>query len=187
MQRVLVVDDTKNIRMLLSACLKAEGFEVLAASTGKEAIDLIEDGNIDLIFLDIKMPGMSGTEVLKRIRTVDPDTPVVIMTAFATVKNAIDCTRMGAAAYLQKPFTTEKVRSVLADIKNLNNIDYYLDSGRRFILEGNTADACAILKKALSIDPACPEVYRLLGEAYRVEGKTNEADKFFRAAEQFKG
>lgn len=185
MQRVLVVDDTKNIRMLLSTCLKSEGFDVLCAGTGKEALKLITEGNIDLIFLDIKMPEISGTEVLKHIRSLNMDIPVVIMTAFATVKNAIDCTRMGAVAYLQKPFTTEKVRLVLEDIKNLDNIHYYLNSSKRYISEGKTADACAMLKKALSIDPACPEVYRLFGEAYRIEGKTEEADKFFKAGEQF--
>lgn len=186
MQKALVVDDTKNIRMLLSACLKAEGFEVLEASTGNEALELIEGKDIDIIFLDIKMPEVSGTEVLKRIRSMNLDTPVVIMTAFATVKNAIDCTRLGAVSYLQKPFTTEKVRAVLGEIRNINNVQHYIDCGKAYISEGNTADACVLLKKALSMDPSCPEIYSLLGEAYRKEGKIKEADQLFRAAEQFK-
>lgn len=68
MERVLVVDDTKNIRTLLSKCLELEGYQVETAADGKEAIGKIMAETYDLIFLDIKMPQFSGTEVLKKIR-----------------------------------------------------------------------------------------------------------------------
>ncbi len=116
MKKVLVVDDTKNIRTLLSIYLKLNGFEVLMASNGHEALSIIDTEALDLIFLDIKMPELSGTEVLKRIRAKGITAPVVIMTAFATVKNAVDCTKLGAITYLQKPFTTDKVKTILDDI-----------------------------------------------------------------------
>ncbi|MDZ5010670.1 response regulator, partial [Clostridium perfringens] len=91
MKRVLVIDDTKNIRILLSTCLELRGYEVITADNGIEALNIINNvnENIDLIFLDIRMPGISGTEVLKNIKF---NCHVVIMTAFATVKNAIECT-----------------------------------------------------------------------------------------------
>ena len=95
MKRVLVIDDTKNIRILLSTCLELRGYEVITADNGLEALNIINNTNeaIDLIFLDIRMPGISGTEVLKNIKEARMSCPVVIMTAFATVKNAIECTK----------------------------------------------------------------------------------------------
>lgn len=113
MKKVLVVDDTKNIRMLLTTCLELEGFEVLAVDNGEKAIEIFETGNIDLAFVDVKMHGISGTEVLRTIRERNINTPVIIMTAFATIKNAVECTKMGAVEYLQKPFTALKIKNIL--------------------------------------------------------------------------
>ena len=94
--RILVADDTINIRMLLTACLQADGHEVITAANGEEAQNLLLQESLNLAFLDIKMPLLSGTQVLKTIREQGVHTPIVIITAFATVKNAIDCTRQGA-------------------------------------------------------------------------------------------
>ena len=116
MKKVLVVDDTKNIRTLLGIYLKLNGFEVLMATNGHEALSIIDTEPVDLIFLDIKMPEISGTEVLKRIRAKGITAPVVIMTAFATVKNAVDCTKLGAITYLQKPFTTDKIKTIIDEM-----------------------------------------------------------------------
>ncbi len=115
MKKVLVVDDTKNIRILLSKCLQMENYEVKTANDGHEAVEMFSAESFDLAFLDIKMPYFSGTEVLKKIRDMGIMTPVIIITAYATVKNAVECTQMGAVAYLQKPFSAEKVRNVLAE------------------------------------------------------------------------
>ena len=118
MQKVLVIDDTKNIRKLLTTCLEIKGYKVVTAEDGKSAIDIVrnEKDSIDIIFLDIRMPEMNGTEVLKIIRDMGVKCPVIIMTAYATVKNAVDCTKLGAVAYLQKPFSPDRVNSVLDEI-----------------------------------------------------------------------
>ncbi|WP_308780202.1 response regulator [uncultured Clostridium sp.] len=119
MKRVLVIDDTKNIRNLLSTCLEIRGYNVITADNGVEALRIIKnkDVKINLIFLDIRMPGISGTELLKNIKEERENCPVIIMTAFATVKNAIECTKLGALVYLQKPFSTDRINSVLAEIE----------------------------------------------------------------------
>ena len=114
--KVLVVDDTKNIRMLLTTCLELYGYSVVTAVDGLDALKVINIESPDLIFLDIKLPEISGTEVLRRIRSAGIITPVVIMTAFATVRNAIECTKLGAVAYLQKPFTAVKVKTVISEL-----------------------------------------------------------------------
>ena len=148
MKRVLVIDDTKNIRILLSTCLELRGYEVITADNGLEALNIINNTNeaIDLIFLDIRMPGISGTEVLKNIKEARMSCPVVIMTAFATVKNAIECTKLGAVVYLQKPFSPDRINIVLDEIesksipnKNESNIDLIMAEARR-LLDQNDMD-----------------------------------------------
>ena len=126
MKRVLVIDDTKNIRNLLSTCLEIRGYNVITADNGVEALRIIKnkDVKINLIFLDIRMPGISGTELLKNIKEERENCPVIIMTAFATVKNAIECTKLGALVYLQKPVSIDWAAggSGAADYGSIKNI-----------------------------------------------------------------
>lgn len=187
MKKVLIVDDTKNIRMLLTTCLEVEGYEVITAKNGHEALEVFNSKEIDLAFLDIKMPELSGTEVLRKIRSMGNYTPIIIMTAFATVKNAIDCTKMGAVAYLQKPFTTEKIKNVLKEVMSLdeNNIKKFLSYATTLIEERKFDGAEKILKKALSVNPQLGKIYYLMGELYNKKGECDKAKKFYDAAEVF--
>lgn len=183
MKTVLVVDDTKNIKNLLTTCLTLNGYSVLTASNGFDAIEILKKNKVNLVFLDIKMPELSGTEVLKRIRAMGIDTPVIIMTAFATVKNAVECTKLGAVIYLQKPFTTDKVKSVLKEIEpyideNSLSIDEYIMRAKELMKMGELDDAFDILKKALSINVNSKDVYELLGKVYELRGDNTEAERF---------
>ena len=149
MKKALVVDDTKNIRTLLTTCLEINDYEVTTAKSGHEAIELLNTEKFDLVFLDIKMPEISGTSVLKKMREIGIDIPVIIMTAYATVKNAIECTKLGAVAYLQKPFTAEKVKSVLDEIFSIDDsigaLKDSLKHSRELIKEGKNEEAYEIL------------------------------------------
>jgi two-component system, OmpR family, response regulator len=189
MKKALVVDDTKNIRTLLTTCLEINDYEVIAAKNGQEAIELLKNEKFHLAFLDIKMPEISGTTVLKKMREMGIDIPVVIMTAFATIKNAVDCTKLGAVAYLQKPFTAEKVKSVLNEIFNDDNtkaLENSLKNSKEFIELGKNEEAYDILRKALSIDPSCSEIYYLIGIVLEKRGEAKQAKKFYETAEQFR-
>lgn len=185
MKRVLIVDDTKNIRLLLTKCLELEGYKVLTAADGQEALELFRYEEFDLAFLDIKMPQLSGTEVLKKIREQGVTTPVIIITAYATIKNAVECTQMGAVAYLQKPFTSDKVRSVLnelsqikcdvcVDVNEKSNIEEIEDHLRK----GEYTKAILLLKAAIANEPANAEVYLLFSKAYDGIGDMVNAEKF---------
>ncbi|MBW9158861.1 response regulator [Clostridium sp. FP2] len=191
MKKVLVVDDTKNIRTLLGIYLKLKGFEVLMATNGHEALSLIDTEPVDLIFLDIKMPEISGTEVLKRIRAKGLTAPVVIMTAFATVKNAVDCTKLGAITYLQKPFTTDKIKTIIDEMitneeaPNAKNIEYQIMIIKQLISENNLKKALDALKVVLSTDPNTPEVYELISMVYRKQGDLRKAEIFHNMAAQW--
>lgn len=188
MKRILVVDDTKNIRVLLSTCLELRGYEVITADNGGEALEIINDKNqkIDLIFLDIRMPGLSGTEILKNIKHTRNNCPVVIMTAFATVKNAVECTKLGALIYLQKPFSPERINLVLDEIENKKkigsideDIDVLLDEARDFLDKKEKAnEAFNLLKKALSINPYYKETYLLISKLNENIGNEEEMIRF---------
>ncbi|MBZ9684855.1 response regulator [Clostridium estertheticum] len=192
MKKVLVVDDTKNIRTLLGIYLKLNGFEVLMATNGNEALSIIDTQPVDLIFLDIKMPEISGTEVLKRIRAKGITAPVVIMTAFATVKNAVDCTKLGALTYLQKPFTTDKIKTIIdetmteKEVPNARNIEYQLMIIKKLIAENNLKKALDTLKVVLSTDPNTPEIYELISIVYSRQGDLKKAEIFHNMAQQWK-
>lgn len=189
MKRALVVDDTKNIRNLLTTCLELNDFEVMIASNGEDGLKLLLSETFDLVFLDIKMPEISGTKVLKLMRDASIDTPVIIMTAFATVKNAIDCTKLGAVAYLQKPFTLDKVNSVLSELENIvpakNNIDEYIKESKTLMEEKKFDEAFIYLKKVLSIDPSYDQCYFLIGKVHEAKGNFEEADKFYNIFKTF--
>lgn len=179
MEKVLVVDDTKNIRLLLTKCLELEGYKVDASADGMDALEKLLQNKYDLIFLDIKMPHYSGTEVLREIREHGIQTPVIIITAYATIKNAVDCTKLGAVAYLQKPFTAEKVKNTLAGLKEtfeLNKIQNEKIVER--IEKGETENINKILKQKIGENPLDPEPYRLLGLYERKSNRFEEAEKY---------
>ena len=188
MKKVLVVDDTKNIRMILTKCLELEGYEVLTASDGKQALEMFANNTVDLAFLDIKLPEIRGTEVLKRIREAGIRTPVIIITAYATVKNAVDCTNLGAVAYVQKPFSAEKIRSVLKefDLKSMNiekTADAPADlinSAREFLERNQYDKALEASKAALSIELNNPEIYLLISNSYKGMNQPENAQRFYR-------
>lgn len=183
MIKVLVADDTKNIRILLMKCLQLEGYEVRTANDGGEALEALLHGAFDLAFLDIKMPMFSGTEVLKKAREMGVCTPVIIITAYATVKNAVECTQMGAVAYLQKPFTADKVRNVLAELAcskatTIVRSEDISDIVERLSGEGNYIEALRILKKELSEKPLEAGLYLLLSQVSEKLGSSEDAEQY---------
>lgn len=181
MAEVLVVDDTKNIRVLLSQCLKFEGYAVTTAENGKEALQFLAEKHFDLIFLDVRMPEISGTEVLRKMRQMGVQTPVVMITAFGTVKNAVECTQLGAVAYLQKPFTENKVKQVLEEVLCFEPggtaLDRILTQADGQIKSSRPKEAELLLKNALPEFFMEPRIYAALEDTYLILGKKEEAEK----------
>jgi len=108
--RVLVVDDERSMRELLAIVLKREGYEVVAAENGKTAIATLERQPVDLIVCDIKMPDMSGVDVLRAAKAVDQDVVAIMVTAFASTETAVEAMRLGACDYLSKPFDVDELK-----------------------------------------------------------------------------
>lgn len=110
MARILIVDDQELMRDSLAATLAREGHEVVAANDGAVAITRLGAGRFDLMITDLKMPKMTGIELLAEARRLHPDMPVVMMTAFATIQTAVEAMKLGAYDYIQKPFDGEEIK-----------------------------------------------------------------------------
>jgi len=108
-ERILVVDDDRVIRDGLQRILEAEGYVVETLSGGRQAVDRLEEADFDLIITDLKMPGMSGLEVLQAIKSEHPDLPVILITGYAAIDNAVEVMKSGAADYLAKPFANDEI------------------------------------------------------------------------------
>ncbi|MGD2271319.1 MAG: sigma-54 dependent transcriptional regulator [Desulfobacterales bacterium] len=109
METILIVDDEKNYPLILGAVLEEEGFEILAANSGHEALEILESSGVDLVLTDMKMPSMDGIELLEKIKVKDPDLPVIMMTAHGTVDKAVEAMQKGAYSYILKPFDNERL------------------------------------------------------------------------------
>ncbi|MCZ6726403.1 MAG: sigma-54 dependent transcriptional regulator [Acidobacteria bacterium] len=107
--RILIVDDEEVLQDVLTSLLRAEGYETVSARSGEQALTLLRGGDIDLVLLDLMLPGMSGQEVLQQIRQEDPHQVVVMITAYSSVEGAIEAMRQGAFHYIPKPFKNEEV------------------------------------------------------------------------------
>ena len=108
--RILVVDDEQSMRELLAIVLRREGYEVLTAEDGKTAIATLEREPIELLISDIKMPDMSGVEVLRAAKAIDQDVLAMMITAFASTQTAVEAMRLGACDYLSKPFDVDELK-----------------------------------------------------------------------------
>ncbi|MGE0641712.1 MAG: sigma-54-dependent transcriptional regulator [Thermoanaerobaculia bacterium] len=106
---ILVVDDEEVLQDVLGTLLRKEGWRPIAARTGEEAILALDRDPIDLVLLDLMLPGMSGMDVLKQIRTRDPEQAVIVITAYSSIESAIQAMREGAFHYIPKPFKNEEV------------------------------------------------------------------------------
>jgi two-component system response regulator PilR (NtrC family) len=108
--RILIVDDEEVLRDVLETVLRREGFDVALAATGEEALSVLdEDDAIDLVILDVMLPGISGIDTLRAMRIANPSLPVIVITAFSSIDGAIEAMKHGAFHYIPKPFKNEEV------------------------------------------------------------------------------
>ena len=112
-ERILIVDDESNARTALAELLRDEGYAVETAADGFKALPKLEDFQPDVVVTDLKMPGLSGLELMQKVRERDPEGVVIVMTAFGAVESAVQAMRQGAADYLTKPVNVDELSLVL--------------------------------------------------------------------------
>jgi DNA-binding NtrC family response regulator len=111
--KVLIADDDKNLRRVLANELSEEGFDVDEAESGVKAIDLLEKGEYDVLVLDLNMPGVGGMDVLRKIKSLEWSTEVIVLTGHSTVSTAVEAMKLGAYDYLTKPFKMMELKAII--------------------------------------------------------------------------
>ncbi|MFA4827891.1 MAG: response regulator [Thermodesulfovibrionales bacterium] len=168
MKKILVIDDDDGVRTTLSDLLRCKGYYTCEASSGKDAVEMVKSEDFDIVLLDLMMPGMDGLSTLRELRRLSPKARVIMITAFATVENAVDVIKKGASDYISKPFKTNEllvtIKRVLEEVRFEEGIkkldlDYALDtlsnSVRRKIMElfcSKTNMRLTEITKKLNID-----------------------------------
>jgi two-component system nitrogen regulation response regulator NtrX len=167
--RVLVIDDEAAIRDAMRMILEYEGYDTLLAATGPEGLTLVEREAPDLVFLDIKMPGMDGLEVLDRIKAVSDTLPVVMISGHATVSTAVDATKRGASDFIEKPLSSERVlvtvRKALEwrDLRR-ENLAFRRATDSRYEMVGDS-DAMQAVRRAVARAAPTNATVLILGES----------------------
>jgi two-component system nitrogen regulation response regulator NtrX len=147
--RILVVDDESAIRDSLKMTLEYDGYEVSTAATGEEGVKLVEREAPDLVFLDIKMPGMDGLEVLQKLRHLTESVPVVVISGHADINTAVEATKLGAFDFIEKPLASERVLVTVrnaVDTRRLKteNRSYRRDAEKKHQIVGDSPALAAV-------------------------------------------
>src|SRR5574341_2214938 len=108
-ERILVVDDEEQMRELLTKVLEKNGYQVAASEDGAQALALLEREPVDLVVTDVRMPALGGMEALRAIKELNPETVVIIMTAFGSIDQAVQAVKEGAYDYINKPFKIDEM------------------------------------------------------------------------------
>jgi two-component system nitrogen regulation response regulator GlnG len=159
LHRVLVADDEESMRWVLSKALKKKGFSVDLARDGREALALLQETPYDLALLDIKMPGISGLDLLDRLRELKSETLTVIMTAEASMKNAVEAMKRGAYDYITKPFDLDVIDAIIEKVTRTREM-----SSQVSVLKEELKDRYQVEKTIIGNSSAMREVYKTIGK-----------------------
>lgn len=191
MKHVLVIDDEKNIRLMLSETLESEDLKVDTAVSGEHGLEKFFASSYDLVLLDIKMPGIDGMEVLRRIKKKNPQQRVAMITAHGTIETAVEAMKLGAVDYLRKPFTAPEMRLMVKDMLTRDrfiegaepqNYAEQISHAKELITLQRHDEARRVLQNAVGQNPGQPEAFNLLGVMTEMNNDVLEALKLYRAA-----
>lgn len=193
--KILIIDDEKLIRWSLDKKLKSKGHIVFQAETGEEGIRTYESNFPDIVFLDNKLPGLQGIEVIKKLKSIDEDANIVFMTAHGSIDTAVEAMKLGAVEYLNKPFSFEEIEllieSILQKINSKNEIQLLKREQSKAITFDNiiceSAKIKSIINTSKKIARSDSTTVLLLGEsgtgkdvfAKAIHNESKRADKPF--------
>ncbi len=157
MQTILIVDDDKSIRYSLKRMMEEKYF-ILTAQNGEEALDRVKQSPPDLIIMDIKMPGRNGIDVLKEIRSIDPKSLVIIMTAYGTTETAIEAMKYGAFDYILKPFPIPQMKGLVEKALALRKVM------KEEVIYAPLAATEGEEERIVGSSPKMQEIYKIVGQ-----------------------
>lgn len=159
LNRILVADDEESMRWVLSKALRKKGFTVDLAKDGDEALSLVQDNNYDLAIFDIKMPGISGLDLLDRVRELKSEILIVIMTAEASMKNAVEAMKRGAYDYITKPFDLDVIDAIVEKVNRAREMTSQVS-----LLKEELKDRYQLEKNIIGNSPAMRDIYKIIGK-----------------------
>jgi FixJ family two-component response regulator len=186
---ILIVDDERNVRLMYRAALDSM-FNVDEANSAAQALEMFGKRRYDIAILDLRMPEMTGLELLEQMNQADIETPVVFVTAYADVPNAVSAMKFGAIDFLQKPITPDQLRAVVKDVLVRHSLEdrkatqprdfeYFLRCAKRAINLRDFAAARTNLISALEINPDSPQALNLAGVMFEMREEFEQARRYY--------
>ncbi len=158
MQTILIVDDDKSIRYSLKRMMEGK-YSILTAQNGEEALGRVKEGPPDLIIMDIKMPGRSGIDVLREMRSIDPKSLVIIMTAYGTTETAIEAMKYGAFDYILKPFPIPQMKGLVEKALSLRRM-----MKQEVVYASPEGEGTGEGDRIIGSSPKMQEIYKIVGQ-----------------------
>lgn len=187
-RRILIVDDERNIRRTVECALRDAGFCTGSAATGEEALACLEAEDFALVLLDLRLPGLSGIDVLRRLRAASKDVPVIVITAYGTVETAVEAMRLGATDVVEKPFTPERLREAVKQAIERPSepaeglYEARMAEAAAALARHDHGGAMAAARRAVGLAPDRGAAFNLIGVVLAAQGEVTRAQDFFRAA-----
>lgn len=157
MKQILIADDDLSMRQALAESLESCGFEVETAENGADALQKFQQGKFEVVVTDMRMPKMTGMDVLRGIKKISPQIPVILITAYGTVKTAVEAMKEGAAEFIMKPFSLDDLEFAVRNVLVVNK-----DSEA-----GSIEEACPTAMEIITQDPAILAILKLLKNVAR--------------------
>ncbi|MBT4129441.1 MAG: sigma-54-dependent Fis family transcriptional regulator, partial [Candidatus Marinimicrobia bacterium] len=154
--KILIIDDEKNIRLTLRDILEDDGHLVVEAGTGEDGLELLKIESVNLVLLDVRLPGMDGIEVLKEIRKIDETLDVIMISGHATVGTAVDALRIGAYDFLEKPLSLARVKLAIRNLSEKQTL-----AKRSALVQQTQKDKYRLVGSS-------PQIHQVLDTARRV-------------------
>ncbi|MFH2054736.1 MAG: response regulator, partial [bacterium] len=156
--RVLIVDDEANQREMLAGFLAKQGYQVSAAASGEQALELAQEQSFEIGLFDMKMPGITGVELMARLHQRDPELQVIVITAFGSVETAVAAMQQGAFSYLCKPVNLDELLELL---KNAGEKHHLLNENRELRERLAQFESAEIIGKSKAIEQLLSELVRV--------------------------
>jgi DNA-binding response OmpR family regulator len=200
--RILIVDDEPNVRLVFRTALESSGYSITTAADGEQALNWLMAETVDLVLLDLQMPGLSGMDVLEAMRKASLNVPVVIITAHGNVPNAVQAMKLGAIDFLTKPISPEILRTVVADVLSRHaartepptlpaphepvtvaaQFAANLTQAKRALNNRWFDEAEVYLKQAIGLESTSAEVHNLMGVLHELRNEHDASYRAYRAA-----
>ena len=203
-KRILIVDDEPNVRLVFRTALESTGAELAAAEDGEAALAWLRAHRVDLVLLDLQMPGVGGMGVLERLRAEGINVPVVIITAHGSIPDAVAAMKLGAIDFLSKPLTPDALRRAVADVLERSaphgdlatsgrppgeavpqahsSFSNHLRDAKRAINHRDFAEAEVLLRQAIGLNSKSAEAHNLMGVLNECRGEHDASYRSYKAA-----